>query len=140
MNCCQCEPSSVCHTLLDSMPALYTHIRNEPGLTRDAQKLSPKQSSRRPTALPSKYTDQDSSQVPATQRPLFSTFTNGHRVNTVSDTADTQSTGHEKMPARGTRLWCDSRGMFSNRQATGLLLVESMTRQRLAPLLHTLKT
>jgi hypothetical protein len=55
----------VSHTMLDSMPALYTQIRNEPGLTRDAQKLSPKDNSSRPTALPSRYTDQDSSQVPA---------------------------------------------------------------------------
>ncbi|KDR17923.1 hypothetical protein L798_07997 [Zootermopsis nevadensis] len=62
--CCERVPES--HTLLDSMPALYTQIRNEPGLTRDAQKLSPKHRRRSPTALPNRYTDHDNSQVPET--------------------------------------------------------------------------
>ena len=54
------------------MPALYTQMRKEPGFTREAQKLRPKQSSSNPTALPRRYTDHESSHVPATNSFIFS--------------------------------------------------------------------
>ncbi|PSN42853.1 hypothetical protein C0J52_16200 [Blattella germanica] len=65
------------HTLLESMPALYTQMRKEPGFTRDAQKLIAKHRRRSPTALPKRYTDHESSHVPEkVERNQFTTCIN----------------------------------------------------------------
>jgi len=51
-------------TLSASIPALYTHMRKDPGFILAAQKLKAKHSSRRLTAVSSRYADHDTWQFP----------------------------------------------------------------------------
>lgn len=56
-------------TLSAIIPALYTHIRNDPpGFILDAQKLKPKQNNKSVTAPSKRYADHDTLQFPKLQK------------------------------------------------------------------------